>query len=165
MPLRSAQPEKRNAAAAWCPAYQDKNMDQRISLITLGVNDLPRSRAFYESLGWKSVKSCDAIAFFQLNGQVLGLYPLAHLLQDQAQKAAPAPGAITLGINLREKDGVDTLLAQFLAAGGTLLKEAVETPWGGYTAYAADLDGHPWEFSWVPVFPLGENGELRIPED
>lgn len=140
-------------------------MDQRISLITLGVNDLSHSRAFYESLGWQAVKSCDAITFFQLNGQVLGLYPLSHLLQDQGRKAAPAPGAITLGINLPEKNDVDALLAKFLAAGGTLLKKAVDTPWGGYTAYAADLDGHPWEFSWVPAFPLRENGELWIIED
>lgn len=137
-------------------------MDQRISLITLGVGDLPRSRAFYEALGWQAVKSCDAIAFFQLNGQVLGLYPLANLLQDQGQSAKPSPGAVTLGINLPERQDVDALLASFLAAGGTLLKAPVDTPWGGYTAYAADPDGHPWEFSWVPAFPLGKNNELWI---
>ena len=137
-------------------------MDQRISLITLGVGDLTRSKAFYEALGWRAVKSCDAIAFFQLNGQVLGLYPLANLLQDQGQSAQPAPGAITLGINLPERKDVDSLLASFLAAGGTLLKAPVDTPWGGYTAYAADPDGHPWELSWVPAFPLGKNNELWI---
>lgn len=140
-------------------------MEQRLSLITLGVADLPRARAFYAALGWKEQwPDQPSIAFFQLPGQVLGLYPLADLLQDQGKTAAPAPGGITLGINVRTKEEVPALCAAFEAAGGSVLRAPVETPWGSYTAYGADPDGHPWEFTWLPAFPLNEKGELWLPE-
>ena len=142
-------------------------MEQRVSLITLGVSDLARSRAFYAALGWKEKWSdCEFIAFFQLNGQVLGLYPLSSLMTDQGKaNALPAPGGITLGINVREKDEVPALCAAFVAAGGTVTSLPADTPWGSYTAYAADPDGHPWEFTWLPAFPLTEKGELWLPEN
>ncbi len=140
-------------------------MDQRVSLITLGVADLARSRAFYAALGWKEQwPDFPSIAFFQLPGQVLGLYPLAELLRDQDKAGAPAPGGITLGINVRTKEEVPALCEAFVAAGGSLVKAPVDTPWGSYTAYAADPDGHPWEFTWLPAFPLNEKGELWLPE-
>ena len=139
-------------------------MDQRVSLITLGIRDLAKSRSFYEKLGWKAAAcSNEHIAFFQLHSQVLGLYPLDHLLADQDKSAIqPVPGGITLGINVASKQQVDDYMQAVIDAGGRLIKAAAETPWGGYTGYVADLDDHPWEFSWVPVFPLGENGELVI---
>ena len=141
-------------------------MEQRISLVTLGVVDLARSRAFYAALGWKEKwPECPGIAFFQLPGQVLGLYPLADLLADQKMPGARVvPGGVTLGINVRTREEVPALCAAFVAAGGRVLREAAETPWGSFTAYAADPDGHPWEFTWLPAFPLNEQGELWLPE-
>ena len=141
-------------------------MDQRISLITLGVTDLARSRAFYAALGWKEKwAECPDIAFFQLSGQVLGLFPLAALLNEQEMPgAAPAPGGITLGLNVRTREEIPALCAAFEAAGGKVLRNPSETPWGSFTAYAADPDGHPWEFTWLPAYPLNEKGELWLPE-
>ena len=143
-------------------------MDQRISLITLGVADLLRSRAFYAALGWKEKwPECPDIAFFQLNGQALALYPLADLLSDEGQPAAvtPVPGGLTLAVNVRTKEEVPSLCAAFEAAGGRVLRSPFDTPWGAYTAYAADPDGHPWEFSWLPALPLNDKGELWLPEE
>ena len=139
-------------------------MEQRVSLITLGVDDLEKSSVFYQKLGWK-VAACsyEQIIFFQLHAQVLALYPKELLLQAQNKSQVnPVPGGITLGINLPTRQDVDEEIAQFIRAGGTLLHEAEETPWGGYTGYVADIDNHPWEISWVPVFPLGERGGLWI---
>lgn len=140
-------------------------MDQRLSLVTLGVRDLPRARSFYESLGWKaSAASCEQVCFFQTGSMALSLYPLESLLGDSGKAdAAPVPGGITLGINVSLRDEVDRELAAVLALGATLLQPAADTPWGGRTAYFADPDGHPWEITWAPMFPLGPAGELRLP--
>ena len=139
-------------------------MEQRVSLITLGVDDLEKSSAFYRKLGWKAAAcSNEQITFFQLHAQVLALYPKALLLQAQNKSQRnPVSGGITLGINVSSRQNVDEEVTQFIRAGGTLLQKAEETPWGGYTGYVADIDNHPWEISWVPVFPLGEKGELWI---
>lgn len=140
-------------------------MDQRLSLVTLGVRDLPRSRIFYESLGWQaSSASCDQVCFFQTGSMAMALYPLESLLGDSGKAdAAPVPGGITLGINVPLRDDVDRELSCVLAQGATLLQPATDTPWGGRTTYFADPDGHPWEISWVPMFPLGPAEELYLP--
>ncbi len=140
-------------------------VDQRIGLITLGVSNLDRSRAFYESLGWKAVinEKYDGIVFFQLNGQILALYPLKDLLEDQNRSGGvAAPGGITLAINVREKDQVDKTYLTFLKAGATSLKAPAETSWGAITSYVADPDGHPWEITWAPQMAIDEDGELWI---
>ncbi|MEO5346302.1 MAG: VOC family protein [Magnetococcus sp. YQC-9] len=140
-------------------------MEQRLSLVTLGVRDLARSRAFYERLGWRPSPVSNAhICFFQTGCMVVALYPLADLLADEGKTGKiPVAGGITLGINVRERDEVDQELAKVAEAGATLLKPALDTHWGGRTAYFADPDGHPWEITWAPMFPLGGNGELIIP--
>lgn len=140
-------------------------MDQRLSLVTLGVRDLARSSAFYERLGWKAAaSSCEGIHFFQTGCMVVALYPLSALLADSGLAGVqPVAGGVTLGINVPGREDVDRELAQVTACGATLLQAATDTPWGGRTAYFADLDGHPWEITWAPMFPLGAQGELIVP--
>ncbi|MBF0098956.1 MAG: VOC family protein [Magnetococcales bacterium] len=140
-------------------------MDQRLSLVTLGVEDLPRARAFYESLGWKaSTASCGQVCFFQTGSMAVALYPRDALLTDAGMTDAnPRPGGITLGINVAMREAVDRELAVVLARGAKLLQAATDTAWGGRTAYFADPDGHPWEITWAPMFPLGPEGELHLP--
>ncbi len=138
-------------------------MDQRISLVTLGVADLARATAFYEALGWRrAAESLDEISFFQLAGQVMALYPRAMMAADLG-RPAEGSGAIALAQNLRSREAVDRQVAQAVSAGATVLRMPYETPWGGYVAYLADPDGHAWELSHVPMFPLAEDGTLTLP--
>ena len=140
-------------------------MDQRLSLVTLGVRDLTRARAFYEGLGWKaSTASCEQVCFFQTGSMAIALYPMDALLTDSGMRNSnPKPGGITLGINVALREEVDQELTIVLAHGATLLQPATDTAWGGRTAYFADPDGHPWEITWAPMFPLGPEGELHLP--
>lgn len=142
-------------------------MDQRLTVITLGVQDLPRARRFYEALGWTANEAGGGqIVFFQLLGAVLGLYPRAALAED-AHLADDAPkakfGGIALAYNARDKEEVDRVLKEAVHAGGTLLKPAQDVFWGGYSGYFADLEGHPWEVAFNPHWPLQSDGSLRIP--
>lgn len=142
-------------------------MEQRISLITLGVADLARSRRFYEEgLGWTpSPASQEAIAFYQLGGIALALWSREALAEDaHLSESGPTSGfgGITLAHNVRSRAEVDALMARAERAGARVLKPAGEVFWGGYTAYFADPDGHPWEVCWNPHFPLAEDGSLRL---
>jgi uncharacterized protein len=140
-------------------------MEQRFSLITLGVADLQRSRNFYEHLGWKPANAkADRIVFFQAGGMGLALYPRNELAKD-ANVSPNGHGfiGITLAYNARTRDEVDSVLAQAEAAGAKLLKPAQETFWGGYDGYFADPDGFLWEVAWNPFFPIAEDGSIRIP--
>jgi len=140
-------------------------MEQRVSLITLGVADLNRSRDFYERLGWKRANAKgDGIVFFQAGGMGLALYPRIELAKD-ANVSPDGHGfiGITLAYNTRTRDEVDSLLAQAEAAGAKLLKPAKETSWGGYDGYFADPDGFLWEVAWNPSFAIAEDGSIRIP--
>jgi uncharacterized glyoxalase superfamily protein PhnB len=140
-------------------------MDQRLSLITLGVADFDRALQFYEALGWKkSPASQGDVAFFQLNGMALALYP-ADLLAEDAKVGPKAAGfgGITLAINVPRKEDVAPLLEAAVRAGGTLLKPAQDAFWGGHTGYFADPDGYPWEVAWNPGFTLLADGSLRLP--
>jgi catechol 2,3-dioxygenase-like lactoylglutathione lyase family enzyme len=139
-------------------------MDQRISLITLGVADVGRSTAFYQALGWKRWTGIDApeITFFQCGAMVLALYAAANLAADTGL-AHPSPGGITLAVNVRTRDEVIATLDQAVTAGATVLKAAEGKPWGGFVGYFADPDGHPWEVAWVPQFPLAADGGLILP--
>ncbi|MBF0626580.1 MAG: VOC family protein [Magnetococcales bacterium] len=140
-------------------------MEQRLSLVTLGVRDLGRARAFYESLGWQpSSASCAGVCFFQTGSMAVALYPVADLLNDAGLRGVtPVAGGMTLGINVRLRDAVDQELDRVLSCGATLLQAPADTHWGGRTAYFADPDGHPWEITWAPMFPLGADGSLRLP--
>ncbi len=141
-------------------------MEQRLSLITLGVADLERSREFYERLGWRrSMAKAEGVVFFQAGGMALALFPRSELAKDA--KIAPEGsgfGGIALAYNTRTREEVDAVLAEAQAAGGTLLKAGEEAFWGGYSGYFADLDGFPWEVAWNPSFRMMEDGSIRIPE-
>ncbi len=139
-------------------------MEQRVSLITLGVKDVAAARAFYERLGW-TASSNEQVVFFDIGGWMLGLYGQSALSKDSGlTDKHPVPGGITLGYNTRTRDEVDHFMGAVEEAGATILNAPVEMPWGGYVGYFADPEGHPWEISWVPFFPIQEDGSLEIPK-
>jgi len=143
------------------------SMEQRISLITLGVRDLATSHHFYEQgLGWHpSSASNEQVTFFQTGGMVLALYGKKALAQDaHLSHEGTGFGGIALAYNVRQREDVDAVLAEAQAAGATLLKPAEETDWGGYAGYFADLDGYPWEVAWNPSFPLLDDGRVQLPQ-
>ena len=130
-------------------------MEQRISLVTLGVSDLPRARTFYEALGWRGAQQPDPeIAFFQAGGMVFGLWA--------ALGGHGAPG-IELAHNVRSPQEVDALLADAKRAGATIVRPAARADWGGYTGAFADLDGYLWEVAHNPDWTLTADGSVRLP--
>lgn len=142
-------------------------MEQRLSLVTLGVADLSRAIAFYEGLGWtRSLRGAEGVAFFQLGGIGLSLYPRDALAEDAGLPPAREPGfcGITLAHNVRKRGEVDAIVARLAALGGTVTTPPEEKFWGGYGAYIADPDGHAWEIAWNPGFPIAEDGSIRIPD-
>ena len=141
-------------------------MEQRVSLITLGVADLNRSREFYERLGWRrSVAKAEGIVFFQLGGIAFSLYPRDELAKD-ANVSSDGHGfrGIALAYNARTREEVDSILAQAAGAGAMIAKPAQEAFWGGYSGYFADPDGFLWEVAWNPSFQIAADGSVRIPE-
>ena len=133
------------------------SMEPRISIITLGVADLNRSIIFYrDGLGLPpTFKEEEGVAFFQLKGTWLALYPSEELAKDACLPPQRARfGGFTLAYNVHNKEEADKFISQALAAGAQLLKPAADTFWGGYSGYFADPDGHPWEVAWNPFFPL-----------
>ncbi len=141
-------------------------MDPRLSVVTLGVSDLERARAFYRDvLGWRPApQSVGDVVFFQAGGVVLALYPRRLLAQDARLDDARAPGfgGVTLAQNVRERADVDEVLAAIAVGGGRILKPAEDAVWGGRSGYFADPDGHPWEVAWNPGFPLDREGLVRL---
>ena len=138
----------------------------RLGIVTLGVADLTRSVAFYEALGWERCSaSSEAIAWFRTADTHVGLFPWHELADDALLPAAPRArfGGITLAINVDAAEEVAVALDAAVAAGGSLLKPATVTDWGGTSGYFADPDGHPWEIAHNPFFPIGEDGRLHIP--
>jgi uncharacterized protein len=138
----------------------------RLGIVTLGVADLVRAVAFYEALGWERCSaSSDAIAWFRTADAHIGLFPWEELAADVALPPEPRArfGGITLAINVDAAEDVAPALAAAVAAGGTLLKGAVVTDWGGTSGYFADPDGHPWEIAHNPHFPIDGDGRVRIP--
>lgn len=140
---------------------------QRVTLITLGVADLAASRAFYKALGWQeSPRSQETVAFYQINGMVLGLFGLANLAKDQGRPDAPlGVGAMTLAQNFESEAEVDAAFAKALACGATELKAPEKVFWGGYSGYYADPDGHVWEVAHNPFWPLNADGSLTLPDE
>jgi catechol 2,3-dioxygenase-like lactoylglutathione lyase family enzyme len=141
-------------------------MEQRISLITLGVRDLDRSRAFYEKLGWKrSMKDAKGVVFFQLGGMVLSLYPREALAKDAGiDPRGEGFAGVALAYNTRSRAEVDAVLAEAVAAGATLLKPGHDAFWGGYFGFFADPDGFVWEVAWNPGFAIVADGGIKIPD-
>src|ERR1043165_433656 len=144
-------------------------MEPRISLITLGVTDLPRSIRFYrDGLGFATkAKESDSVAFFSTAGTRLALYPLDKLAEDigpEIRPAAPVAGfsGITLAHNVRNKEDVAPVLELAQKAGGRIIKPAQDVFWGGHSGYFADPDGHYWEVAWNPHSPLDESGFMTL---
>ncbi|MGB5556748.1 MAG: VOC family protein [Paracoccaceae bacterium] len=139
---------------------------QRVTLITLGVADLKRSRKFYADLGWTPTREQEDVSFYQINGFVLGLFGRAALAEDQGRPgAALGTGAMTLAQNFATTEEVDAAFAAALAAGATALKTPQSVFWGGYSGYWADPDGHVWEVAMNPYWPLNDDGSLTLPKD
>jgi uncharacterized protein len=141
-------------------------VEQRVSMITLGVADLKRSREFYERLGWRrSMAKAEGIVFFQAGGMAVALFPRDELAKD-ANVAPDGSGfqGISLAYNTRNRAEVDSILKDAEAAGARLLKAAREAVWGGYSGYFSDPDGFLWEVAWNPSFQMAADGSIRIPE-
>jgi predicted lactoylglutathione lyase len=139
-------------------------MEQRVSIITLGVSDLDRSRKFYERLGWRpSIPDTKDIVFFQAGGIALALFPRANLVKDARISAdGEGFGGVSLAYNARSREEVDSVLAEAKAAGANLPKPAQNAFWGGYSGYFSDPDGFLWEIAWNPSFPIAEDGSIRV---
>jgi len=141
-------------------------VEQRLSLITLGVADLDRARAFYERLGWRrSVRAAPGVAFFRMGGMALALYPRAALAEDAGVDPAGSGFAgVALAHNVRSREEVDAAIAEAVAAGATLSRPAADADWGGYSGCIADPDGFIWEIAWNPGFPIDDDGAIRLPD-
>ncbi|MCI3242555.1 MULTISPECIES: VOC family protein [Streptomyces] len=142
-------------------------MEQRITLITLGVSDLARAKAFYEALGWRG-QEIEETVFFQAGGLGLVLWSREKLARDVGLEPGPAPtsgfGGIALAHNVRSEAEVDALLAAVERAGGTITKPAAVNTVGFYSSAFTDPDGHAWEVAYNPGFPLADDGTVTIPD-
>ena len=142
-------------------------MEQRVSLITLGVGDLDRSRRFYEALGWRG-QTVEETVFFQAGGLAVVLWGRSKLADDaRVDLDADDPTAfagVALAHNVRSPEAVDAVIAAARDAGGRVTKAPASTPYGGYAGYFADPDGHLWEVAHNPGFTLADDGSLVLPD-
>ena len=140
-------------------------MEQRITAITLGVDDLSRAKAFYEALGWRSNTPREMeVAFFQAGGMVVALWDREKIAEDSGVENGSGYGGVTLAYNVRSPEGVDAVIEEARAAGATISREPGETFWGGYAGVFVDLDGHPWEVAHNEGWALAEDGSVTLPE-
>lgn len=141
-------------------------MEPRISIVTLGVDDLDRASAFYEAMGLQRHKRfTEGVAFFQMGGMILSLFPREELARDAAGEiGAPGGSAIALAYNTRSESEVDAVLEAAEKAGGRIVKPAQMAFWGGRSGYFADPDGHLWEVAHNPDFPIDQEGRISLPE-
>jgi uncharacterized protein len=138
-------------------------VEQRVSLVTLGVRDLARARAFYESLGWTTGAGPeDDVVFFQAGGMVVSLWSRAQLAEDSGVEDTGGWGGVTLAHNVRSPEEVDVVMREAEAAGATITRAAAATFWGGYSGAFADPDGHAWEIAHNPHWTLAEDGSIRL---
>lgn len=139
----------------------------RLTAVTLGVNDIRRSIAFYEALGFarKAKETGEAIAFFDTGASLLALFPWDQLADDAKLPAQPRPQAFhgtTMGWNCRSQEEVDEVLALAVSCGATLIKPAHETFYGGYSGYFADPDGHAWDVVTAPGIEVGDDRRVHM---
>jgi uncharacterized protein len=140
-------------------------MDQRVTVITLGVDDLPRAKAFYEALGWRSNTPADlGVVFFQAGDLVVSLWDRNSLAEDSGVELGEGFGAVTLALNLDSPAAVDRVIDQAAAAGARIARAPGETFWGGYSGVFVDPDGHPWEIAHNPHWTLTPDGGVVLPE-
>ena len=140
-------------------------MEQRLSLITLGVADVGRAAGFYERLGWRVGNDFEAqgVAFFQAGGMVVALWSREELAADSTVADAGGWGGVTLAHNVRSPEEVDAVLAEAESAGATIGRPGAETFWGGYSGVFVDPDGHPWEVAHNPHWTIEEDGSATLP--
>jgi catechol 2,3-dioxygenase-like lactoylglutathione lyase family enzyme len=135
-----------------------------VSLVTLGVSDLERSRRFYEALGWRtSSKPEDGVVFFQSGGMVLALWSREELAKDSGVVDSGGWGGVTLAYNVRSPGEVDAVIDRARAAGATIARAGAATFWGGYSGAFIDPDGHPWEVAHNPYWTITDDGEVVLP--
>ncbi len=138
-------------------------MEQRLSLVTLGVSDLARAVRFYEELGWRRGTKEEGVAFFQMPGGVFALWSRASLAEDAGVKDTKSGfSGVALAYNTRSKGEVDAVLAEAQSAGGRLMTPAHDTVWGGYSGYFADPEGHLWEVAWNPFWTVESDGRVTL---
>ena len=139
-------------------------MEQRVSLVTLGVSDVPRARAFYEALGWVTrAEPGDDIVFFQAGGTIVALWSRQKLAEDSAVEDSGGWGGVTLAHNVRSPAEVDAVIEEARRGGARIARKGAETFWGGYSAVFVDPDGHPWEVAHNPRWTLSEDGSVVLP--
>ena len=139
-------------------------MEQRISLITLGVADLRRAMDFYDALGWEGGSPDGDVAFYQAGGMVFALWSRAKLAEDSRVPDGGGWGGVTLAYNTRSPEEVDAVLEEARAAGATIGREGAEAFWGGYSGIFVDPDGHPWEVAHNPRWTIEPDGSTKLGE-
>ena len=138
-------------------------MEQRLSLVTLGVADLARARAFYEALGWRTgAAPADDVVFFQSGGMIVALWGRDQLAEDSGVEDRGGWGGVTLAHNVRSPEEVDAVIAEAEKAGARIERPGGKTFWGGYSGIFVDPDGHPWEVAHNPHWALAEDGSVRL---
>ncbi|GAA4729244.1 VOC family protein [Pedococcus ginsenosidimutans] len=137
-------------------------MDQRLSLVTLGVGDLARAEAFYSALGWQRGNDDEDVVFFQCGGLVVALWDRTSLAEDSAVTDGGGWGGVTLALNVRSVAEVDAVLDEARGAGATIGRPGAETAWGGYSGIFLDPDGHPWEVAHNPFWTITEDGRTLL---
>jgi len=141
-------------------------MEQRVSLVTLGVDDLERAKRFYEALGWKTGAAPeDDVAFFQAGGLVFSLWGREKLAKDSAVEVGSGWGGVALAYNTRTEKEVDDVIEEARAAGATIGREPGETFYGGYSGVFIDPEGYPWEVANNPSWTVEEDGSITLPSD
>jgi predicted lactoylglutathione lyase len=138
-------------------------LEQRVSLITLGVRDLERARGFYEALGWKSgAAPADDVVFFQAGGMIVALWGREQLTEDTAVEDSGGWGGVTLAYNPRSPAEVDEVLAEAEAAGAKIARQGAQTFWGGYSGVFVDPEGHAWEVAHNPHWTVAADGSVSL---
>jgi predicted lactoylglutathione lyase len=139
-------------------------MEQRVSLVTLGVRDLGRSRHFYEALGWKTgAGPDDDVVFFKAGGMIVALWSRESLAEDSTVEDTGGWGGVTLAHNVGSRERVDEVLREAETAGATIGRPGAETFWGGYSGVFVDPEGHPWEVAHNPHWTLEPDGSITLP--
>ena len=138
-------------------------MQHQISVITLAIGDLPRSRRFYaEGFGWAPVFVNEEIIFYQMNGFVLGTFEKSALEKDMGRSGLSSPGAFSLAHNVPSQADVAEVMDKLVSAGGRIIRPGDAPPHGGFRGYVADPDDHAWEIAWNPHWPIDANGHVTF---
>ena len=138
-------------------------MQQQIATITLGIEDIERSKSFYvNGFNWSVAFENEMMVFYQMNGFVLGTFLEDALAKDAQRESFVRPGPYTLAHNVANREAVPPLMEKLLSNGGTLLRAADEPPHGGYRGYISDPDDHSWEIAWNPAWPIDDDGHVTF---